>query len=129
MGSDESHFNVSVGSNGQSHKTVSSNHNLSEEKGEPKRYRTEVLPLTSLTPYRWAKPAHDLSCVWVLLLIGVSAGALYNTTRDHCVAGGPLFEGDIEDYNGSPHVMCPWHAYLFDLKTGKNDIGLEVSTR
>ena len=28
-----------------------------EEKGEPKRYRTEVLPLTSLPPYRWAKPA------------------------------------------------------------------------
>ena len=53
MGSDESHFNVSVGSDGQSHKTVSTNHNLSEEKGEPKRYRTEVLPLTSLTPYRW----------------------------------------------------------------------------
>ena len=47
----ESHFNVSVGSDGQSHKTVSTNHNLFEEKGEPKRYRTEVLPLTSLTPY------------------------------------------------------------------------------
>ena len=52
MGSDESHFNVLVGSDGQSHKTVSTNHNLSEEKGEPKRYRTEILPLTSLTPYR-----------------------------------------------------------------------------
>ena len=52
MGSDESRFNVSVGSDGQSHKTVSTHHNLSEEKGEPKRYRTEVLPLTSLTPYR-----------------------------------------------------------------------------
>ena len=52
MGSDESHFNVSVGSAGQSHRTVSTNHNLSEEKGEPKRYRTEVLPLTNLTPYR-----------------------------------------------------------------------------
>ena len=51
MGSDESHFNVSVGSGGQTHKTVSTNHNLFEEKGEPKRYRTEVLPLTSLTPY------------------------------------------------------------------------------
>ena len=49
MGSDESHLNVSVGSEGQSHKTVSTNHNLFEEKGEPKRYRTEVLPLTSLT--------------------------------------------------------------------------------
>ena len=41
-----------VGSDGQSHKTVSTDHNLFEEKGEPKRYRTEVLPLTSLTPYR-----------------------------------------------------------------------------
>ena len=30
-----------------SHKTVSTNH-LFEEKEEPKRYRTEVLPLTSL---------------------------------------------------------------------------------
>ena len=59
MGSDESHFNVSVGSDGQSHRTVPTNHNLSEEKGEPKRIRTEVLPLTSLTPYRWAKPAHE----------------------------------------------------------------------
>ena len=52
MGSDESHFNVSVESDGQSHKTVSTNHNLSEEKGERKRYRTEGLPLTNLTPYR-----------------------------------------------------------------------------
>ena len=42
----------SIGSDGQSHKTVSTNHNLFEEKGEPKRYRTEVLPLTSLTPCR-----------------------------------------------------------------------------
>ena len=48
MGSDESHFNVSIGSDGQSHKTVSTNHNLFEEKGEPKRYRTEVLPPNAL---------------------------------------------------------------------------------
>ena len=47
MGSDEIHFNVSVGSDGQGHKTVSTNHNLFEEKGEPKRHRTEVLPLTT----------------------------------------------------------------------------------
>ena len=54
MGTDESHFNVSVGSDGQSRTTVSTNHNLFEEKGEPKRFRTEVLPLTSLTvrPHR-----------------------------------------------------------------------------
>ena len=52
MGSDESHSNFSVAKNGLSHKTVSTNHNRFEEKGELKRYRTEVLPLTSLTPYR-----------------------------------------------------------------------------
>ena len=57
MGSDENHFIVSVGSDGQSHRAVSANHNLFEEKGEPKRYRTEVLPLKSLTSSRWAKPA------------------------------------------------------------------------
>ena len=32
----------------------------SEEKGEPKQIRTEVLLLTSLTPYRQAKPARFL---------------------------------------------------------------------
>ena len=42
MGSDDSHFNVSLVVRKQSHKTVSTNHNLFEEKGEPKRYRTEV---------------------------------------------------------------------------------------
>ena len=52
MGSDESHFDVSVGSDGQSHRIMSTSHNLSEEKGEPKRYRTDILPLTNLTPYR-----------------------------------------------------------------------------
>ena len=40
MGSEERHFNVSVVSHGQSHRTVSTNHNFFEEKGEPKRYRT-----------------------------------------------------------------------------------------
>ena len=48
MGSDESHFNVSVGSDAQSHKTVSTNYNLYEEKGEPKRNPAEVPLLTSL---------------------------------------------------------------------------------
>ena len=75
MGSDESHFNVSVGSDGQSHKTVSTDHNLSEEKGEPKRYRTEVLPLTSLTPYRWAKAAH-VSWMFAFMFLYVHGGDL-----------------------------------------------------
>ena len=51
MGSNESHFNVSLivrdKVTRQCPQTATS-----EEKGEPKRYRTEVLPLTSLPPYR-----------------------------------------------------------------------------
>ena len=43
MSSDGSHFNVSVGSDGQSHKTVSTNHNLFEEKGEPKEAGLDTL--------------------------------------------------------------------------------------
>ena len=42
MGSDESHRNVSVGSDGQNHRTVSTNHNLFEERGsgiEPRSFR------------------------------------------------------------------------------------------
>ena len=61
MGSDESHFNISVGSDGQSHKTVSTNHNLFEEKGEPKRYRTEVLlsEITALSNFYLVSTSHD----------------------------------------------------------------------
>ena len=51
MGSDESHFNVSliVRDKVTRHTT---NHNLFEKKGNPKRNRAEALLLTSLTPYR-----------------------------------------------------------------------------
>ena len=50
MVSNESHFNVSVGSDGQSHKTVSTNRNLSEEKVQLKRNRAEALVFTCITP-------------------------------------------------------------------------------
>ena len=51
MGSDESHFNVSVGSDGHFTRQCPQTTTFLKRK-EPKRYRTEVLPLTSLTPYR-----------------------------------------------------------------------------
>ena len=51
MGSDESHFNVSLTVRDKVTRQCLQT-TTSEEKGEPKRYRTEVLPLTSLTPHR-----------------------------------------------------------------------------
>ena len=51
MGSDESHFNVSLIVRDKV--TIPCPQTTTfEEKGEPKRGRTEVLPLTNLTPYR-----------------------------------------------------------------------------
>ena len=51
MGSDESHFNVSLIVRDKVSRPCPQT-TTAEEKGEPKRYRTEVLPLTSLPPYR-----------------------------------------------------------------------------
>ena len=56
MGSDESHFNVSLIVRDKVTRQCPQT-TTSEEKGEPKRYQTEVLPLTSLTarPNRLSK--------------------------------------------------------------------------
>ena len=72
MGSDESRFNVSVGSDGQSHKTASTNHNLFEEKGEPKRYRTEVLPLDQPNALPLGQTGSLLGPLFRLCYIGFS---------------------------------------------------------
>ena len=50
---------------------MSTDHNLSEDKGEPKRNRTEVLGLTSLTPYRGAKPADMSHPFGLVVLVGL----------------------------------------------------------
>ena len=51
MGSDESHFNVSLIVRNKVTRQYPQTTRF-EEKGEPKRIRTEVHLLTSLTPYR-----------------------------------------------------------------------------
>ena len=59
MGSDESHFNVSLIVRDNVARQFPQTTTY-EEKGEPKRIRAEALLLTSLTHYRWVKPAHDI---------------------------------------------------------------------
>ena len=51
VGSDESLFNVSLIVRDKITRPCPQTTTF-EEKGKPKRYRTEVLPLTSLPPYR-----------------------------------------------------------------------------
>ena len=57
VGSDESHFNVSLIVRDKVTRQCPQT-TIFEERGKPKQIRTEVLLLTSLTPYRQAKPAH-----------------------------------------------------------------------
>ena len=80
-GSDESHFNVSVGSDGQSHKTVSTNHNLfwRERRAEavsnrgPSAYQPNALPLGQ---------TGSLYCVlWVMELWRVEAVGSSSATQ------------------------------------------------
>ena len=62
MSSDESYFNVSLIVRDKVTRQCPQTTTF-EEKGEPKRIRTEVPLLTSLTPYRYAKLAHHTRTV------------------------------------------------------------------
>ena len=62
MGSDESHFNISLTVRDKVTRQCPQTTTF-EDKGEPKRIRTEVPLLISLTPYRWAQPAHTMVTV------------------------------------------------------------------
>uniref|UniRef100_A0A672Q9X0 Rieske domain-containing protein n=1 Tax=Sinocyclocheilus grahami TaxID=75366 RepID=A0A672Q9X0_SINGR len=35
-------------------------------------------------------------------------------------SGGPLQEGDIEDFDGRPSIECPWHKYKITLAEGES---------
>ena len=87
MDSDESHFNVSLIVRDKVTRQCPQT-TTSEEKREPKRIRirTEVLLLTSLMPYRSAKPAHSLSSHWHRLYTPVSvARAKLNSLCIICI--------------------------------------------
>jgi nitrite reductase (NADH) small subunit len=58
-----------------------------------------------------------------------SAFAICNVDGSlHCVdgvcphAGGPLGEGNLDGEN----IVCPWHCWSFNCKTGANDLDEEV---
>ena len=68
MGSDESRFNVSVGSDGQSHKTVSTNHNLFDLICSPLLLKSQ-LRRTRVTLHELARHHLNLSIVLVVAVL------------------------------------------------------------
>ena len=67
--SNEGHFNVSLIVRDKVTRQCPQTTTF-EEKGKPKRIRTEVPLRTSLTPCRWAKPAHIVATHAICCLIG-----------------------------------------------------------
>jgi NAD(P)H-dependent nitrite reductase small subunit len=49
-------------------------------------------------------------------------GRFYATTNSCLHRGGPLGQGMLE----GQVVMCPWHAWTFDLTTGENTANAEL---
>ena len=70
MGSDERHFNVSLTVRDKVTRQCPQATTF-EERGEPKRNRTEVLLLNSLTSYRQAKSAHPATPLLVVFVLFV----------------------------------------------------------
>ena len=72
-----------------------------EEKGEQKRVRTEVPLLTSLTPYRYAKPVHEgglssASAFYSSLLqviVGVPSGGVFGFVLAGSVSSSSTLRG------------------------------------
>ena len=122
MGSDESHFNVSlINCEGRSHKTVSTNHNLFEEKGEPKRNRAEAPLLTRLTTaYRWAKPAHRLVFSTLSACITNTHSSMQSVCLSVCHCGQPVLNAAVgaawtvrDKWSNLPlsPLLSSWGAY------------------
>jgi len=47
-------------------------------------------------------------------------------------AGGPLIEGDIEEVAERTCLVCPWHHYKVDIKTGEglyNDLEAKLCSK
>ncbi len=40
-------------------------------------------------------------------------------------AGGPLGEGALHDYM----LVCPWHAWEYDCRTGENDFDPDIKVK
>ena len=98
-GSDESHFNVSLIVRDKVTRPCPQTTTF-EEKGEPKRIRTEVPLRTSLTPYRWAKAAH------VTPLMGHSLYTHFNASPSGILSPNSATIGNATNWTLYLHFIC-----------------------
>lgn len=51
-------------------------------------------------------------------------GKFYAIDNTCAHMGGPLGEGTLDN----DHVVCPWHGWTYDIKTGETAFGPRVET-
>ena len=103
VGSDESHFNVSLIVRDKVTRPCPQTTTF-EEKGEPKRYRTEVLPLTSLCRLTARPNRLSLSlsvCYYLLPVFGIFNVRILMLTPDACDCIHGLYEQRTRVYNNN----------------------------
>ena len=83
MGSDDSHFNLSLIVRDKVTRQYLQMTTFFQDKRESKLNRAEALLLTSLTPYRQAKPAHEPFCRQRLVLPRDNSGKGAGLWMDH----------------------------------------------
>ena len=143
MGSDESHFNVSVGSDGHSHKTGSTNHNFWRERRAepvsnrgPSAYQPTALPLgqTGSHGRRWSKwlilHSHfrGVRDATVLHFIGfarftATTGVICNNRRSNVAASCWIMKQKQQSAHSVTSSSVPWRS----LSAGKLEILIAVA--
>jgi nitrite reductase/ring-hydroxylating ferredoxin subunit len=52
-----------------------------------------------------------------------NVGGRFYATTNYCLhRGGPLGQGQLD----GAVIMCPWHAWTFDVTTGENTVNAEL---
>ena len=126
MGSDESHFNVSsIVTDKVTRPTTTF-----DEKGEPKRIRTEAPLLTSLTPYRWAKPAlfritHSEKPLYTLHPVSLKFPRCYVSNTSEVV---PTDAGPFSSFQGRSSNSSSFYVSLIQAIDGVMSIASVLCT-
>ncbi|KAK9821163.1 hypothetical protein WJX74_003053 [Apatococcus lobatus] len=76
-------------------------------------------PLASIPSHALAEgQRHNADVQGRKVTLARLGGKLYCFDSTCYHMGGPLNEGDIEDFNGTACVTCPWHHHRISLETG-----------
>jgi nitrite reductase (NADH) small subunit len=76
---------------------------------------SEFVRLAAITELPAANEAKEFQCGDRMVCVANLDGQYYAIDNECAHNGGPLGQGVV--FNG--RVVCPWHAWSFDLKTGE----------